>query len=84
MTERVNARIDSDLARKLEWLKQRTGKSSTEVIKASVEAYFERVKSQQKPAEMLRDFVGCAAGDPDLSERYKSYLTQSLNRKGRR
>ena len=51
-----------------------------EVVKASIEAMFERV-SRQRPLDLLADFVGCASGDSDLSQNYKAELTQSLARK---
>ena len=38
MTVRINARLDADLARKVRALCQRTGRSTTEIVKESLEA----------------------------------------------
>jgi len=80
MTSRLNARIDRELARKVAYLREHTQSTTTEVVKASIEAMFERV-SRQRPLDLLADFVGCASGDSDLSQNYKAELTQSLARK---
>jgi hypothetical protein len=78
MTERINARLDGDLAGKLDYLRQRTGATTTEVLRASLEAYFEQVKSRDKPEHLLARFIGCAEGPEDLSSTYKAEVTQSL------
>jgi predicted DNA-binding protein len=83
MTERLNARIDAELARKVRYLRQRTGQSTTEVVRRSIEAYFEDVRALARPADLLHEFVGCAKGRRDLSTRYKDLLTQSLSKKTR-
>lgn len=84
MTERLNARIDAELARKVLHLRDVTGKSTTEVIKASIDAYYERVAGGHRSAKALADFVGSAQGSPELSSSYKAALSDSLERKGRK
>jgi len=83
MTWRINARLDADLARKVEALRKRTGKSTTEIVKASLESYYVSVTREANPAALLADLTGCAEGPRDLSESYKSELTSSLSRKHR-
>jgi hypothetical protein len=83
MTHRINARLDPELARKVEVLARRTGQSTTDILKASLEAYYVAVTRDGKPAALLADFVGCADGPRDLSEGYKAALTRSLHRKTR-
>jgi hypothetical protein len=84
MTKRINARIDPDVARKIRYLQKKTGQTTTEVLKASIEAYFESLSRQEgSPAAVLADLVGCADGPPDLAGDYKRYLTESLGRKGK-
>jgi hypothetical protein len=78
MTSRVNARLVGELSRKLAYLQAHTGKTATEVIHASIEAYFEQIAGPAGPKELLRSFVGCASAEPDISESYKSALTASL------
>jgi hypothetical protein len=84
MTGRLNARIDAALARKVAYLRARTRKTTTEVVKASIEAYYERVRSSEGPGALLADFVGSASGEAVLSTRYKRLLTSSLGRKAPR
>jgi hypothetical protein len=81
MTVRINARLDSELTRKLAHLQARTGKSTTELIRASIESYFERVTGAAGPRALLDEFVGCSSSDLELSETYKSVLHDSLARK---
>lgn len=84
MTARLNARIDAALARKVKYLCERTRKTTTEVLKASIEAYFEQVSRAGGAAELLADFVASGAGEASLSSDYKAHLTRSLSRKVRR
>lgn len=84
MTERINARLGADLARKVQVLRKRTGQSSTEIVKASLESYYAAVTREESPAALLADLVGCASGSEDLSQGYKRELTKSLLRKRRR
>jgi predicted transcriptional regulator len=84
MTARINARLSADLARKVEALRKRTGQSSTEIVKASLESYYAAVTREENPAALLADLIGCANGPADLSLSYKQELTKSLLRKRRR
>ena len=43
MSARINARLDGELARKLAHWHERTGKATTELIRASIESYIDRV-----------------------------------------
>ena len=82
--QRINARLPPEIARKLAYLRRRTGASTTEVVLASVERNFDAVSADEgDAAAALREagFVGCAEGPADLSGSYKSALTRSLGRK---
>jgi Ribbon-helix-helix protein, copG family len=83
MTSRINARLDPDLARKVRVLCERTGQSTTEIVKASIQSYYVAVTRGEGPASLLSDLIGCGRGPADLSETYKGNLTQSLARKTR-
>jgi hypothetical protein len=81
MTHRLNARIDDELAAKLERLRRRTNKSITEVVRASIELYYERFEEGAQSAAHILDgagFVGCGDADPDLSTTYKDRLGETL------
>ncbi|MEY4511725.1 MAG: hypothetical protein RLZZ450_3847 [Pseudomonadota bacterium] len=85
MSSRLNVRVDDELARKVEALSRATGKSASSIIKAALEAYIEsaRVSEEVRPRLALErsGFIGCAHGDPDLSQSYKESLFDSLSSK---
>lgn len=79
---RVNARIDAALARRLDVVARRTGKTSSQIIKESLARYCELVLERTpNPAEALREFIGSGTGPGDLSTTYKAQLSASLARK---
>lgn len=78
MTTRLNARVDAELARKVKYLRERTGASTTEVLRTSVEAYYEVVKRAERPASLLVDFIGCFEGPEDLSENHRTLQAEAL------
>jgi hypothetical protein len=81
MTRRINARLDPELARKVDVLRRQTGRSTTDILKASLESYYASVTRDRNPAVRLADFVGCATGPRNLSSDYKRELARSLARK---
>lgn len=83
MTNRINARLDPGLARRVRLLSERTGQSTTEIVKASLEAYLAAADGEARPAALLAGLIGCATGPADLSENYKQHLAKSLRRKHR-
>lgn len=82
-SKRINARLPPELARKVAYLERRTGKSTTEVLLASIEQYYGAVVGEHGLADILgrAGFVGCADGPTDLSASYKTDLVPSLARK---
>jgi len=85
MTTRLNARIDEELAAKLEHLRRRTNRSVTEIVRASIELYYEHFQRQEAggAGEILREagFIGCGEDGADLSTTYKGRLAQSVSDK---
>lgn len=82
---RLNARIDQQLAEKIEKIRAATHMSVTEIVRASIELYYERFEAEH-PGRARRalersGFVGCTSGDPSLSTRYKEALTDSWSEK---
>jgi hypothetical protein len=82
-TRRLNARLDEELAKKVRFIKRRTSQSDTELVKASIELYYEKLRheSATAPADTLAEFIGCAEGERGLSARYKELLGPTLGRK---
>lgn len=81
MSVRINARLDVELERKLAYLQARTGKSATEVVRASLENYFEFIAGSSGTVTLLDGLVGCSSGDADLSTTYKAALGDSVRGK---
>lgn len=81
---RVNARLDGDRAHKFNYIRQHTNQGVSEIVKAAIDLYYERLRQESpKPLQLLQQagLIGCADADPDLSVNYKKYLTESLNEK---
>lgn len=84
MGERLNARIDDELARKLATLRRVLRLSTTEIIRRSIEHYYSHaVSSGSSAADLLTasGLVGCASGPKDLSVNYKRELAKALAKK---
>jgi hypothetical protein len=81
---RINARLEPELQAKVDFLRRRTKLSATEIIKVSIDQYYQSVKrggERGKKAMLLRDFVGCGAADANLSTTYKRALADTLAKK---
>lgn len=80
MTARLNIRIDAALARKVAYLRSRTRSRTTDVVKAAIEAYHDRVRASEQAAVLFADFVGCDSSEPQLSTCYKRLLSRAPGR----
>ena len=81
---RINARLDDASAKKPAYLRHKTRDKTTDIIKRSIDLYYESVAAEERAAnQALLDsgFVGCGEDTPDLSSRYKTLLTESLEAK---
>ncbi len=81
---RINARLPTDVARKVAYLESRTKMSTTEVVLESIERYYAAMtEGDGTAAEALAQagFIGCATGPADLSSSYKSEQRRSLAKK---
>jgi predicted DNA-binding protein len=52
LTTRIHARLPADVARKLAWLERRTRKTTTEVLRASIERYFAAELDRALPMDL--------------------------------
>ena len=83
---RLNARLEPELERKLAYLCQRTGLATSDVVRASIERFYEAVRASSQQARAILEesgFIASGSGPADLSERYKEALTESLSKKHR-
>jgi predicted transcriptional regulator len=81
---RLNARLTEELSRKLEALERATKQSTSDIVRAALERYFDEVC---RPGRSARDailrsgLVGCGEAEADLSATYKSRLHEGFGRK---
>ncbi len=80
---RVNARLDPESQRQLEFLLEATGQGVSDVLKASVAHYYLAVRAQRAPRlANLRAFVGRqGSGRSDVASRSKELLADGFGRK---
>jgi hypothetical protein len=81
---RLNARLDPEMVQKVSYLRRRTGLGTSDLVRASIEHYYQAVRARGVQAREILEgsgFVGSGEGDPDLSEGYKARLETSLGRK---
>jgi hypothetical protein len=77
---RVNARFEGQYERQVEFLTEATGMGVSDVLKASVEHYYQAVRARSKPQlHHLRRHIGkYDSGRTDVSTRYKQILGDAL------
>jgi predicted Ser/Thr protein kinase len=76
---RVNARFEGEYERQVEYLTQATGMGVSDVLKASVEYYYQAMRAKDKPQlNNLREFIGkLDSGRSDVATRYKEILGEA-------
>ncbi|MDI9333094.1 MAG: hypothetical protein QM533_01830 [Cytophagales bacterium] len=86
-TMRINARLDPTTAQRLEFLIAKTGMAVSDVVRASLEHFYNATRKQQaadKPST-LEQMVGRYASDPQyqgqLSRNYKALYLAGLHKK---
>jgi hypothetical protein len=85
---RVNARLDGESQRQLEYLMESTRSSVSDVMKASLAHYYSAVRANRAPqlTRLLASVSKSGSGRSDVSVRVKELLTDSTAAKnsGRR
>lgn len=77
---RINARLDAEAAADLELVRSRTAaRSVTEALKYSLHEVAGRLRGEEAPgramaAFLASDYIACAVGPEDVSDRYKDVL----------
>lgn len=73
---RVNARFEGEYERQVEFLTQATGMGVSDVLKASVEYYYQAMRAKGKPRlNNLRAYFGKQdSGRSDVASRYKELI----------
>ncbi len=81
---RICARLDEEQSKRLEFLRRETQASVSEVIKRSIDRYYEEVaQGHSLAAEIFEStgFIGSGEGPGDLSTEYKRYLEEGWSSK---
>ena len=81
---RINARLDDDLAHRVNLVRKRKRRTTSQIVQESLARYCDQELGEGgEPLAIFRSagFVGCADGPADLSSDYKRELTRSLRRK---
>lgn len=80
---RINARLDPDSEEKIKRIKNVTNKSTTDIIKKSVDLYYQQISfdAKSKNQKLLKSLSGISDGPEDLSSNYKNYLNDDLEKK---
>ena len=76
---RINARLDEDTQRQIEYITATTGQSVSHVVRESLARYYVEIKAQQRPPMKFLALVGQGdSGCSDLATNYKQVLAESL------
>ena len=80
---RVNARLDAETQRQLEYLLEASGAGVSDVLKASLAYYYQKVRADQRPRlRHLSASIGkVGSGRSDVSVRAKELLTDAVGDK---
>ena len=83
---RINARLDEQSGEDLLFIKEQTGETVTQIIKALLSAKAEALRIKHRPGSKMQallhsDFGGCAEGPEYLSVNYKEYFYQGIKKK---
>jgi hypothetical protein len=81
---RLNARLDPEMERKVAYLRRRTGLGTSDIVRASIEHYYEAVRTGGAKARdilLASGFIASGSGSPDLSEDYKAQLDETFGDK---
>lgn len=80
----MNARFDPDLQRKVEYLRMRTGLGTSEILRVSVERYYESIRNEAVTARKILEasgFVGGSEGPEHGSVNHKKGVAKYIGAK---
>lgn len=81
---RVNARFDGDAEAQIAYLAQATGMGVSDVLRTSVQHYYDAVRARRVGLRHLSAFVGQGdSGRSDIASNYKARLAEAWSDKHR-
>lgn len=79
---RVNARFEGEAEQQLNYLAEATGLGVSEVLRTSVQHYYEQVRARRSGLTHFSAFVGQGhSGRADVASNYKAQLTEGWGAK---
>jgi hypothetical protein len=81
---RVNARFEGDAEQQLSYLAEVTGMGVSEVLRASVQQYYDQMRAQRGGLTHFAAFIGGGrSGRSDIAGSYKAHLAEDWHAKHR-
>jgi metal-responsive CopG/Arc/MetJ family transcriptional regulator len=82
METQLTLRLPRDLRQAIDKASARTGLKSAEIVRLALRSYLNvPAGTTRRPAERVRGVLGAVeTGIPDLAERHRDYLLESLRR----
>ena len=79
---RVNARFEGDVEQQLNYLAEATGQGVSEVLRTSVQHYYEQMRTKRAGLAHFTAFVGQGrSGRSDVAGSYKAHLAEGWGAK---
>lgn len=79
---RVNARFEGDAEEQIAYLAHATGMGVSDVLRTSVQHYYDAVRAQRSGLKHLSAFIGQgASGRSDVAGNYKAHLAEGWSAK---
>jgi len=81
MPEQITVRLPKDLSGALEIASRKMKRRNSEIVRMAVRQFLQLTNADgRRPAERVRGLLGSmASGVPDLAERHRKYILESLN-----
>lgn len=82
MDNQLTVRLPEDLSEALERAAHHSGRRTSEIVRAALREYLQVAAGRgERPAERVRGLIGVLeSGLPDLAERHRAYILESLKR----
>ena len=82
MQEQLTVRLPEDLSRDLKAASQRMQRKSSEIVRLALREFLGTSPgSGSRPADRVKGLIGSLeSGVPDLAERHRAYIIESLRR----
>ena len=80
MQDQITVRLPADLGQALRRMSRQLRRKNSDIVRMALEAFLQRGEPHgQKPSKRVAALMGSlASGVPDLAERHRDYVIQSL------